>query len=144
MFKAIEGYEPTRKTKYSAGFDIRARGEHIIAPQEVKIIKTGVWLNQNDKELMVINKGVVFLLAIRSSLAKKGIILANGVGVIDADYPDEIGVMLLNLSGKEFHISDKERIAQILIVPHLAYHKVDGVIYGCETRTGGFGSTGKH
>lgn len=77
---------------------------------------------------------------------KKGLILTNGVGVVDADYVEEIKVSLTNVSGSRVVIEDGERIAQLLLMP--VTKLIDGWKVLNEkpaqktSRAGGFGSTG--
>ena len=74
----------------------------------------------------------------RSGLAfKHGICLSNGVGTIDADYPDEICVLLSNTSTESFVIEKGMRVGQM--TQNLVY-RIQGLEVGGE-RTGGFGST---
>ncbi len=80
----------------------------------------------------------------RSGLAfKKGISVLNSPGTIDADYRGEIGVILINLSSKDFIIKDGERIAQMVIAKHekAEWEEVEELIE-TERGIGGFGSTG--
>ena len=79
----------------------------------------------------------------RSGLAfKKRIMLANGVGTIDADYPEEIRVLLINMGDEPFTIAPGDRIAQL--VPALVVRLELGEINATALRTSGFGSTGIH
>lgn len=102
-------------------------------------------------------KSHFFELKLRSSLAvKKGLIIANGVGEIDIDYPDEIGLIVHNPirvfkllsgescfeSGSSVTIEAGERVAQIKLMPHKNYLMPDEY-KSIEKRTGGFGSTDK-
>merc|ERR1712086_767823 len=80
----------------------------------------------------------------RSGLAaKKGVTVLNAPGTIDADYRGEIGVILVNLSNKNFTIENGERIAQLIIAKHerVSWHEVE-VLDKTERGAGGFGSTG--
>ena len=108
MFKVINGwFEPVRSTKYSACVDLFAREDVTIGAGETKIVNLGVKIDlakfQLDNKMFREDKFREFLkshkldLHIRSSLsAKKGLIIANGTGQIDLDYPDEIGIILHN------------------------------------------------
>ncbi len=119
----------------SAGADVSANETVTIYPGKTVLVGTGFKLTEKH-EL----NGFVFMLFIRSSLAfKRGLALANGVGVIDADYKDEVKVMLTNHGLTPVTINKGERIAQI--VP-MAYYRGFFDIEGHE-RKGGFGSTGK-
>lgn len=143
IVKAYAGWEihlPQRKTAASAGYDIEAAAGATIAPGRVALVPTGL------KAYM--KPGEVLLLTIRSSLAAKhGLMLANSVGVIDADYydnPDNEGhiqVAFYNAGEIPYTIEKGERIAQGMF---MEYRTVDGDNAGTGAeRTGGFGSTGK-
>ena len=120
MFKILEDYcTPKRGTKYSAYVDLFAREDITIGAGETKIVKLGVKID-TDFFLYEIGKvnvtagGIIesdddcskaindFLkshyleIALRSSLGVKGLIIANGIGIIDLDYPDEIGLIVHN------------------------------------------------
>ena len=85
------------------------------------------------------------LLFARSSLPlKKGLIVANSVGVIDQDYcgeNDEIGLQVINFTKKNVIVDKGERIAQGLIVPIEAVTMKEVKKMTSKSR-GGFGSTG--
>jgi len=87
--------------------------------------------------------GHVGLLFSRSSLGKRGLVIPNGVGVIDSDYRGEVCALLQNLSGEDVVIRDGERIAQLVILPlpAVAFREVAELD---DTARGeaGFGSTG--
>ncbi|HEY3368525.1 MAG TPA: dUTP diphosphatase [Symbiobacteriaceae bacterium] len=143
-FAAIAAYAgrvalPERKTAASAGYDLAAAEETVVAPGQVALVPTGL------KAYM--GEGEVMLLAIRSSLAvKRQLSLANGVGVIDADYADNpeneghILVAVLNHGPEPVTIARGERVAQAIFMPFLT--TVDDRAGG--KRSGGFGSTGAH
>ncbi len=86
--------------------------------------------------------GLVFA---RSSIAcKRGLAPANKVGVIDSDYRGEIMVAIHNHSNGDKEIEDKERIAQMVIVPYLPVNYIlSDDLDDTERGNGGFGSTGK-
>lgn len=160
---------PERKTKYSAGYDF-ASAEDVVIPSYthiVEVFKNGVAANDiiSLSEMAKITKGLnlkptlvptgmkchmedgQFLeLSVRSSLPlKHWIILANGVGIIDADYynnPDNEGhiyFQLINLSPFDIEIAKGDIIGQGVIRNYLITDddKAEG------TRIGGFGSTSK-
>ena len=97
-FERVTGYKyvnlPKRKTKQSAGYDIESAIDAVITPGETKLIPTGIKVYMKHYEWL----GVY----VRSSLAiKYGLILANGVGVIDSDYynnPDNEGHIMIALT----------------------------------------------
>ena len=82
----------------------------------------------------------------RSGIAtKKGLRLANCVGVIDSDYRGEIIVALHNHSVEERVISNGDRIAQIVFTKvEQAVFILQDEINDTERGTGGFGSTGSN
>ncbi|MDB9980550.1 dUTP diphosphatase [bacterium] len=92
-----------------------------------------------------IPKGHVMKMYIRSGQAlKKGLTMANGVGIIDSDYVEESFMMLENVSDSMATISNGERIAQCLVEKTLRT-KIVEVTEKPEQKTdrdGGFGSTG--
>ena len=131
---------PQRRTAASAGYDIEAAEDTVVGPGRVTLVPTGL------KAYM--QPGEVLLLTIRSSLAAKHqLMLANSVGVIDADYygnpgnEGHIQVAICNAGAETYTVKKGERIAQGMF---FAYRTVDGDTAGeGAARTGGFGSTGK-
>lgn len=129
---------PTSGTKYAAGYDLYAditRGSETIPAHKTQKIGTGV--------AMEIPEGYVGLIFARSGLStKRGLRPANCVGVIDSDYRGEIIVALHNESEIAQTIHDKDRIAQIVIIPYLSveFMEVDSLAE-TERGEGGFGST---
>lgn len=129
---------PHYETFASAGMDLRANISESITlqPLERAIIKTGLFI-----ELPV---GIEAQVRPRSGLAaKKGITVLNAPGTVDADYRGEIGVILVNLSNKDFMIENGERIAQLVIAKHeRAVWEEVTVLSETDRGAGGFGSTG--
>ena len=129
---------PEYETLASAGMDLRANivAAITLKPLERTIIKTGLFI-----ELPI---GIEAQVRPRSGLAaKKGITVLNAPGTIDADYRGEIGVILVNLSNKNFTIENGERVAQLVIAKHerAAWQQVE-VLGETKRGAGGFGSTG--
>jgi dUTP pyrophosphatase len=80
---------------------------------------------------------------IRSSIAfKRGLIIPNGPGTIDADYPEEWMVMLKNDTARVVVIEHGERIAQIVLAQYAVLAWEAGAVGVSSDRTGGIGSTG--
>ncbi|MCX6124873.1 MAG: dUTP diphosphatase [Proteobacteria bacterium] len=130
---------PAYGTAASAAADLRAAADLVIYPGERAKVSTGVWIDRVNWDL--VPKGMIPELQIRarSGLAfKHGIMLTNGIGTIDADFPDEICVLLYNSGREAFPIQKGDRIAQIIL--NLVV-KIPGLAEG-GTRSGGFGSTG--
>lgn len=129
---------PTRATNGSAGLDLYAclDNSETILPSETKLIKTGIAIS--------IEKNFVAYVYARSGLAvKKGITLANCVGVIDSDYRGEVCVALHNISKEAYEVKNGERIAQ-LVIQKVEYPTIIETENLDETKRGegGFGSTG--
>lgn len=127
---------PARAHPTDAGLDLCAAETVRIIPNHVTLVPTGI--------AVAIPTGHVGLLVARSSLAvKKSMTLANGVGVIDADYRGEIKVPIVPLDGCRNVIFAGTRIAQLLILP-IALPTIEVVADLDETtrNTGSFGSTG--
>ena len=147
-FEIAKGYEnsninlPIRKTKYSAGYDIEA-AEDTIIPSFKKgmaptLIKTGLKAYMEDDEvLMLYNRS--------SNPKKKGLILANSVGVVDKDYygnPDNDGHIMFafyNIKEEDCIIKKGDIIGQAIFQKYLITD--DDSAEG--ERLGGFGSTSK-
>jgi dUTP pyrophosphatase len=130
---------PVYKTKYSAGADVCAKQTVVLQPREVKLVGTGVWIKDCDFLEAFAEEGVIpeLQLRLRSSLGKKGIFLANGVGTIDADYRDEILVPLWNSTDSPIVLPAKTAVAQL--VANLV-ERLDADVHNTD-RSGGFGST---
>lgn len=147
-FEIAKGWEdkginlPVRKTKFAAGYDIEA-AEDIVVPSFKKgmapvLIPTGLKAYMEDDE-------VLYLYNRSSNPKKKGLILANSVGVVDKDYygnPDNDGHIMFaffNIKDEDITIKKGEAIGQGVFSKYLVTD--DDVALG--DRTGGFGSTDK-
>lgn len=133
-----EAIIPKYATNKSAGADLSAciEKEIIVKPFSQVTINTGLAIEIPD--------GFVGLIFSRSGLStKKGLALANKVGVIDSDYRGEWLIVLYNQSNQEQVIKPQERIAQFVIVP---YYKAEFILTDelsvTKRNAGGFGSTG--
>ena len=147
-FEIVKGWEdkninlPIRKTALSAGYDTEAAVDTIIPPFKPGIkptlVKTGIKAYCKDNEwIMVANRS--------SNPGKKHLVLANGIGIVDADYyenEDNDGHIMFayfNMSDKEVTIKKGEVIGQLVFMNYLISDndKAEGKIKG------GFGSTSK-
>lgn len=129
---------PNYSTEHSAGLDLRANIDEpiVLKPLERILVPTGLFIE--------LPAGHEAQIRPRSGLAfKHGITVLNSPGTIDADYRGEIKVLLVNLSDKDFTISDGERICQMVIAK---YQKVELIEVEELSETvrgsGGFGHTG--
>ncbi len=147
-FEIAKGFEdkqinlPVRKTTYSAGYDIEA-AEDTVIPSFKKgmaptLIKTGIKAYMQDDEFLALyNRS--------SNPKKKGLILANSVGIIDKDYyenPDNDGHIMFafyNIKEEDVVIKKGEAIGQGIFQKFFA---IDNDSAEGE-RVGGFGSTSK-
>ncbi len=104
-------------------------------PQDnVIIVPTGLYIDESTVSLEHV------FITPRSSLAgKHKITVLNTPGLVDSDYPGEIGVIMINFGMKPFEIKEGDRIAQMVLMNHL---KFDNVPVKEKIREGGFGSTG--
>jgi dUTP pyrophosphatase len=128
---------PQYHTPGSVAFDFAARETMTIAPQTIAYIPTGLII-QTPPEYML-------SIVARSSLAKKrGLMLGNGLGIIDQDYcgpDDEIKINVYNFTNSDVVVEKGERIAQGIFVrvDTAQWDEVDNI---ANQSRGGFGSTG--
>lgn len=136
-----EGCEPKYMTGLSSGCDLVARADCTIEAGEVGLVKTGVFIESVD--VTQFNKSIAvpeLQIRCRSSMAYRArLFLANGVGTIDADYKDEIGVLLYNANSHTIQVEKGDRVAQLVAGISV---RISDITAGGE-RTGGFGSSGK-
>ncbi len=132
---------PAYQTAGSAACDLSAclDAPVTVEPGKTVLIPTGIAIAPDTSETPV-----AALLYARSGLAiKHGLALANGVGVIDADYRGEIKVGLVNLSDVAYTVEPGERIAQMVFTPVLRADFTEVRTLDNTSRgDGGFGSTG--
>lgn len=138
LYKDVE--LPSHGSQFAAGYDLYAYlggyEKLIIEPHRTYKVGTGIAAE--------IPKGYFGAIFARSGLAtKKGLRPANCVGVIDSDYRGEIAVAIHNDSDYNNEIMDRERIAQLVIIPcqDVDFVEVDE-LEDTERGEGGFGSTG--
>lgn len=137
-YNVMDNMLPIRSTKCAAGYDFYSPIDEVVKAGEVKTIWTNIKFTCNDDEYL--------MLCVRSSMGKKGVRLANGVGIIDGDYynnPDNdgnIGFMLHNFGNEDYVIKKGDRIGQGVIMKYLIADDDN-----CKEiiRTSGFGSTNK-
>src|SRR3989338_888764 len=128
---------PEYKTAGAAGFDLSAREKTIIKPGVVGYVPLNVAIETPRDHF--------FVLAVRSSTHKMGLMPANGIGIGDSDFrgdEDEYKIALLNFTDKPITVEKGTRIAQGLIVKHVKANWKEVAKMKSKTR-GGFGSTGE-
>lgn len=147
-FEKIKEFEkvvftlPQRSTKHSAGFDFYCPEKAVVPPHHrgdnPVMVRTGVKVQMPEDEfLMLCNRS--------SNPKKKGLVLVNGVGIIDSDYYNnldnegEIAFAFMNITDETVIIEAGEKLGQGIFVKFgiVDDDNADGV------RAGGFGSTGK-
>lgn len=130
---------PQRAHESDAGADLRSTESIDIYPGEMHLVDTGVAIK--------VPVGYVGLVVPRSSMGKVRVMLANTIGVIDADYRGNVKVLLANDGENPFSITGADtRIAQLMIVPVMLAQFVpfsQGTWDDTGRSVGGFGSTGK-
>ncbi|MBR4898180.1 MAG: dUTP diphosphatase [Prevotella sp.] len=129
---------PAYATEQSAGMDLRANISEPVTlhPMERRLIPTGLHI--------ALPPGYEAQVRPRSGLAlKAGITVLNAPGTIDADYRGDIGVVLINLSDRDFVVNDGERIAQLVIARYEQAELVEvEVLDETKRGEGGYGHTG--
>ena len=130
---------PSYATEGSAGVDLKANIDEpvTLAPLQRVVVPTGLRI--------ALPKGTEAQVRPRSGLAAKhGITVLNTPGTIDADYRGEVGVILINLSDKDFVINPGERIAQMILARYERFEWEDVEQLDSTSRgEGGLGSTGR-
>src|SRR3990172_1504353 len=104
---------PAYQTAESAGFDLAASEDVTIEPGEVALVPTGLVIE-------VPHGHFLGVFARSSTPLKRGLMVANGVGVVDPDYSgpdDEVKIEVVNFTEQPVHVKRGDRIAQGLFIP---------------------------
>jgi dUTP pyrophosphatase len=128
---------PTYGTEEAAGFDLAASQDMRLAPGQIALVPTGLVIEVPSGHFLAI-------FARSSTPLKRGLMVANGVGVLDPDYcgpKDEVKIQVLNISGAEVQVKRGDRLAQgvVLPAPRVSWQEVSDLR---EVTRGGFGATG--
>jgi dUTP pyrophosphatase len=128
---------PSYQTGGAAGFDLAASADVTIAPGAIALVPTGL--------VIAVPPGHFLGVFARSSTPlKRGLVVANGVGVVDSDYSgpnDEIKVQVLNVTREPVTVRRGDRLAQGVIMPFVRAEWDERSAADAPDR-GGFGSTG--
>src|SRR4029079_1449086 len=129
---------PQYQTAGAAGFDLAASEDVVVAPSSIALIPTGLVIQVPAEHFL----GVF---SRSSTPLKGGLMVANGVGVIDRDYcgpEDEIKIQVLNFTAQPVQVQKGDRLAQGLFLPvtHVSWQEFEGDLR--EGSCGGFGATG--
>ena len=129
---------PRHQTPGSVGFDLLCRKDVLVPPGEIRLVPVNL--------IVAVPPGYMLLLAARSSLpSKKGLMVPNGVGIVDQDYRgpnDEIHVQVYNFTGRPVSVRRSERLAQGIFVSTVQAEWEETGCLDAPDR-GGFGSTGE-
>lgn len=130
-----KGQRPVRAYDEPAGSDLRLAETIEIKPGQTVLAPTGTKLTAPE--------GTFAMLALRSSMPRRGIGIPNGIGVIDPDYTGTIYVWLHNFGDEPVVLNEDERIAQVIFVPYVTpkFYEVEN-LKETERGAGGFGSSG--
>ena len=129
---------PRYETAGAAGFDLAASADLVIPPGSLALVPTGL--------VIEVPRGHFLGIFARSSTPlRRGLMVANGVGVIDEDYcgpKDEVKVQVLNFTHAPVTVARGDRLAQGLIIPiaRADWREADGPLR--DGSRGGFGATG--
>jgi len=128
---------PRYESAAAAGFDLAAAEDLTIAAGEVTLVPTGL--------VIEVPPGMFLGIFARSSTPlKRGLMVANGVGVVDSDYcgpADEVKVQALNFTNQPVSLRAGDRIAQGILLPITRVEWTEVETLKPKSR-GGFGSTG--
>lgn len=128
---------PQYETDGAAGFDLAAAADTSIPPGEIALVPTGL--------VVEVPSGMFLGIFARSSTPlKRGLMVANGVGVVDADYcgpSDEVRIAVLNFTRAPVEVRAGDRLAQGILLPltRVAWDEAEAP---AKPSRGGFGSTG--
>ena len=127
---------PAYSTAGAAAFDLAAAEEVEIGPREIRLVGTGLVIAVPDGHFLGI-------FARSSTPLKRGLVVANGVGVLDSDYcgaTDELKIQLLNITDAPIKVHIGDRLAQGIVLHSPRVEFVEGD--AAAASRGGFGSTG--
>jgi len=128
---------PAYGTDEAAGFDLAAAHDVRVAPGQIALVRTGLVIEVPTGHFLGI-------FARSSTPLKRGLMIANGVGVIDPDYSgpnDEVMVQVLNFTAAEVMLKRGDRLAQAVVLPapRVTWEEVSEIR---QATRGGFGATG--
>jgi dUTP pyrophosphatase len=127
---------PVYSSPGAAAFDLAAAHDLEVPPGQIRLIGTGLVIKVPDQHFLAI-------IARSSTPLKRGLVVANSVGVIDSDYcgpADEVKIQVLNVTDAAVTVSRGDRIAQAMVLPAVRVTFEEGE--ATEPSRGGFGSTG--
>lgn len=129
---------PAYATPGAAAFDLTAAADVTVPPRAVALVPTGLVVRVPDGHFLAV-------LARSSTPLRRGLMVANGVGVVDSDYcgpADEVQIQVINVTDGAVTIARGDRIAQgmVLAAPRVTFVEASAA---AGPSRGGFGSTGR-
>jgi dUTP pyrophosphatase len=129
---------PEYQSSGAAGFDLAASRDVEVAPNAIALIPTGLVIRAPEGHFLGI-------FARSSTPLKRGLMVANGVGVVDEDYcgpNDEVKIQVLNFTGETVRVGKGDRLAQGVFIPvtRAAWRESETDLRAGSR--GGFGATG--
>jgi dUTP pyrophosphatase len=128
---------PRYATAGAAGFDLAASEDTTIQAGKTALIPTGL--------VIEVPPGMFLAIFARSSTPlKRGLMVANGVGVVDSDYcgpTDEVKIPVFNITAEPVTVRTGDRVAQGILLP-VSRVEWEEVAAPERDARGGFGSTG--
>ena len=127
---------PAYQTGDAAGFDLAAVADVTVDPGRIALVPTGL-------VIQVPNRMFLGIFARSSTPLKKGLMIANGVGVVDPDYcgpDDEVKIAVMNFTSDPVTVRAGDRIAQGILLEAPRVEWAEGPAAGASR--GGFGSSG--
>lgn len=132
------GKDPSYSNAFAAGLDLPLMNEEglTLGSGEHGVAHTGISVE--------LPEGTFGLVVIRSGLGMKGLVLSNGIGVIDEDYRGEIRIPLFYHGEGTLTLAKGERVAQMIVVPYLqpTLQKTE-MLSQTDRGKDGFGSSGR-
>jgi dUTP pyrophosphatase len=129
---------PAYATAGAAAFDLAAAADVDVPPHGIGLIPTGL--------VVAVPAGHFLAILARSSTPlKRGLMVANGVGVVDSDYcgpADEVKVQVINVTDTTVRVATGDRLAQAMVLAAPRLELVERPLADGASR-GGFGSTGR-
>ena len=129
---------PAYESAGAAAFDLAAAEETVVEPGRVSLVPTGL--------VIEVPQGSALGIFARSSTPlKRGLMIANGVGIVDSDYcgpTDEVKIAVMNFTDAPVTVNAGDRIAQglLLAAPQVEWEEATEL---AGKSRGGFGATGR-